>query len=81
MSKTVKTTLNAICPSCDFHIRFYERPKLRDVIVCPECEESFEVVRLSPLRLDWTDFEDDDFWPDDDLDEFDDRDNGQSSRY
>lgn len=77
MSKTDRMTLSATCPSCDFHIRFYDRPKLRDIIVCPECEESFEVAHLSPLRLEWTDSEDDDFWSDDDFDDFDGRDNGQ----
>jgi len=43
----------AICPGCDTRIRFDERPRLNEIVTCPECEGSFEVVRLRPLELDW----------------------------
>lgn len=62
-------TLSAFCPSCDTRIRFDERPKLFDIVTCPECEEEVEVVGLSPIRLDWpSDFVDEDDWSYDDDD-------------
>lgn len=57
--------LVADCPECDTHIRFHSRPKLGQIVVCPECDEQLEVRRLNPLELDWAyeEFEDD--WDDD----------------
>lgn len=65
-------TLTAYCRACHSRIRFNERPELYDIVVCPECDEEFEVIRLSPIQLDWpSDFDDDDEWSnvvyDDDL--------------
>lgn len=44
-------TIDVFCPSCDGRIRFGVRPRLFDIVCCPECEEVFEVVRLSPVVL------------------------------
>lgn len=65
-------TLMAYCRACHSRIRFNERPELYDIVVCSECDEEFEVIRLSPIQLDWaSDFDDDDEWSnvvyDDDL--------------
>ncbi len=71
MAKTNAKPISAFCPACDTRIRFSERPKLFDLVTCPECDETFEVVGLSPIELDWPSgegFEEDD-WDDDDWDE------------
>jgi lysine biosynthesis protein LysW len=58
------TPLTAHCGACHSRIRFDERPELYDIVNCPECDEAFEVIRLSPIKLDWpSDFNDDDKWP------------------
>lgn len=75
MSPTDSKTVVVICPSCDTRIRFGKAPRLSDVITCPECEESFEVISTSPLRLDWIpSYYDDEYWDDDDEDDDDDDD-------
>ena len=57
--------LTAYCRACHSRIRFNERPELNDTVVCPECDEEFEVVHLSPIQLDWlSDFDDADEWSD-----------------
>ena len=54
-------TMTAYCRACHSRIRLVERPELFDIVSCPECDEEFEVVGLSPIRLDWpSDFDDDD---------------------
>jgi lysine biosynthesis protein LysW len=59
-------TLTAYCRSCHSRIRFDKRPELYDIVTCSECDEAFEVISLSPIRLDWpSDFGDDDNWSDD----------------
>lgn len=56
-------TLSAFCHACHVRIRFAEQPELYDIIICPECDEAFEVINLSPLRLDWpSDFDEE--WSD-----------------
>ncbi len=42
-----------------------------DIVICPECEEEFEVVGLAPIKLDWpSDFEEyDKEWPGADFDD------------
>ena len=46
-------TLMARCPSCDSRIYFERRPDTGEIIVCPECEASLEIIRNNPIRLDW----------------------------
>jgi hypothetical protein len=41
------------CRACHTLIRFDERPALYDIVTCPECEHKFEVVKVSPIQLDW----------------------------
>jgi lysine biosynthesis protein LysW len=53
MAKVKTKVITAFCPTCDTRIRFSERPRLFDIVSCPECEEFFEVVRLSPIELQW----------------------------
>lgn len=48
-------SLMARCLECDSRIYFERRPELGQIIVCPECETSLEVVRTSPIRFDWAD--------------------------
>lgn len=60
----------AYCRACHARIRFVERPELFDIVVCPECDEAFEVIGLSPIQLDWpSDSGFDDEWSDDDYDD------------
>ena len=63
MNKTIKR-LATVCPSCHSRIHFGKAPHLRDIIICQECSESLEVVRLSPLKVDWSLLDDDDNWAD-----------------
>jgi hypothetical protein len=48
-------SLMARCLECDSRIYFERRPDVGQIIVCPECETSLEVVRSSPIRFDWAD--------------------------
>lgn len=69
--------LTTLCPDCLTTIRFMAAPELGQLVICPECAEEFEVVNLSPLKIEWTysdpdDFDDDDY--DDDDYDFDDDD-------
>lgn len=43
----------ARCPECDSRLYFERRLDVGEVIVCPECETSLEVLSTNPLRLDW----------------------------
>lgn len=47
--------LIAYCVRCDARIRFHNQPELGDRVRCPECRRVLEVIRLRPLKLDWTD--------------------------
>lgn len=53
--------LTTLCPSCEEEIRFRQQPKLHDTITCHHCDDVFEVIRISPIVLDWPeeDFDDD----------------------
>ena len=79
--KIMNKTISAICPSCETRIRFHSQPKLRDVVVCDECGEELEVVRLSPLKLDWSGFNDEELWSDVDYDDYGNYGNGRQDRY
>ena len=70
MDKSVKTSF-ANCPSCAARIYFHTRPKLGDIVVCHECEDNLEIVRLNPIKLDWSLLEDDESWFDDDFEDYD----------
>jgi len=50
-------SLMARCPECDSRIYFERRPDTGQMIVCPECETSLEVIGAYPIRLDWADEE------------------------
>ncbi len=68
MNRSTKT-LVAECPSCAARLHFNVRPKLGDIVVCYECEENLEVVRLNPIKLDWSLLDDDDWADTDDYDD------------
>jgi len=75
MTREKAKAITAFCPACGTRIRFAERPKVYDIVDCPECEESFEVVGLTPLQLEWmADYDDEDEWLDDDDEWLDDDD-------
>jgi len=46
-------TLMTRCPECDSRIYFDRRPDNGQMLVCPECETSLEVISVNPIRLDW----------------------------
>jgi lysine biosynthesis protein LysW len=75
--------LTTLCPDCLTTIRFVATPELGQLVTCPECAEEFEVVSLSPLKIEWTtgdpedwddDYDDDDYEFDDDDYDYDDDD-------
>lgn len=43
----------ARCPECDARIFFERAPDMGQLLACPECGTSLEVVRTSPIKLDW----------------------------
>ncbi|CUS03203.2 protein of unknown function [Candidatus Promineifilum breve] len=49
--------LMARCLECDSRIYFERKPDVGEIIVCPECETSLEVVWSSPIRFGWPDDE------------------------
>lgn len=66
MANAKSKSMTALCRACHARIYFAEPPMLFDIVSCPECEETFEVTGLSPIRLDWpSDFDDED-WSDED---------------
>jgi lysine biosynthesis protein LysW len=72
-----ETTAVARCPECATNIRFEKQPVLHDLVTCPECGTELEVIKVSPLKLDWAyDDEDDDWYDDEDFgdDDWDDDD-------
>lgn len=87
MTKNLTTNSIGICPSCDTRVRFDKPPKMGQFVTCPECENMLEVVRLSPLKLDWAfeePFEDYDEYEDDfdDMDDlYDDDDDEDDERW
>jgi lysine biosynthesis protein LysW len=44
------------------NIRFERQPVLHDLVTCPECGTELEVIKLSPLKLDWAYDDEDDDW-------------------
>ncbi len=43
------------CPECQARLRFYKPLKVGHLVVCPECEETLEVVSSRPLEFNWAD--------------------------
>lgn len=72
--------LTTLCPNCDEEIRFRQQPKLHDTITCHHCNDVFEVIRTSPIVLDWPeedfddDYEEDEEWAYEDDDDYGDDD-------
>lgn len=53
MNQTVEIIVSAVCPACSVRVRFSKELKLGQLLTCPECENTLEVIRVSPLRLGW----------------------------
>jgi lysine biosynthesis protein LysW len=45
--------LTARCPECDSRIYFDRPPDIGQILACPECETSLEVIGANPVKLDW----------------------------
>lgn len=71
MNRDTKSSIT-LCPACDARIHFSGKPKVGDVIVCHECDETLKVISVTPLRLDWSYIDDDESWSDLDYEEYDD---------
>lgn len=72
MSKPNPKGITVFCPTCDTRIRLEDRPQLYDIISCPECEEEYEVIGLSPLKLEWIpggDFDEEEWADEEDWDD------------
>jgi lysine biosynthesis protein LysW len=65
----------ALCPDCGQKIVIGPKPKKGQWVSCPHCNADLELISVSPLELDWAQYDEedveDDFW-DDEEDEFDD---------
>jgi len=72
------------CPLCDAKLDLQKKVKVRQIIVCPECDGELEVVGTNPPELVWIYAEDEedeeilnddeDYYFDDDDEDFDDDD-------
>lgn len=54
-----QSTNTAICPECQDPIQLNTAPKLRQAVVCANCDEVLQVISLKPLRLEIVD---EDYW-------------------
>ena len=69
----------AFCPGCSTKIRFTKDVEVGQFVVCAECGDELEVVKVNPVKLDWAfvdsfdEYDDDDEFEDDfdEDDEFD----------
>ncbi len=48
-----KKGFRARCPACAAEIHFRKPPSRGNFVTCQECASLLEVVRLSPLTLEW----------------------------
>lgn len=81
MSPKSEKSISARCPECDSRIYFEKTPDMGQMLSCPECGTSLEVVKTRPLELDWA-FEPEDVVNDyDDYDDFDDYDDEDDDDY
>lgn len=75
----------ALCPDCGQKIVIGPKPKKGQWVSCPHCNADLELISISPLELDWAQYDeddelDDDFWDDED-DEFDDWDEDEDDDF
>jgi transcription elongation factor Elf1 len=49
------------CLSCDGIIRVGGNPKIGGIVTCDSCDESFEIIEIKPLMIDWLMYDDDYF--------------------
>ena len=65
---TLEQVSMAHCPQCQARLRFHKSLRVGQLMACPECEETLEVVSLRPLELYWADEQP---WPLDTGDDYD----------
>lgn len=53
MARNQPKEIIGICLECDSPIPFSEPPHLGQLVTCPQCQSTLEVVRKFPLELDW----------------------------
>ena len=49
------------CLSCDGLIHVGGNPKIGGLVTCDSCDESFEIIDINPLMVDWIMYDDDCF--------------------
>ena len=50
---TMSLVMQADCPECNAKLRFNKPLRERQLVVCPECDETLEVSSLRPPQLNW----------------------------
>jgi lysine biosynthesis protein LysW len=50
---TISRVSLADCPECTSVLRFHKSLRVGQLVVCPDCDETLEVVSLHPLDLSW----------------------------
>ena len=73
------------CPDCGQKIDIGPKPKKGQWVSCPHCNADLEIIGISPLELDWAQYDEDedfedDLWEEDD-DEFDDWDDDEDEDF
>ena len=48
-----RTPVIASCPACRADVRFRKAPYLGQYKICPDCDTELEVVKLSPVTVDY----------------------------
>lgn len=56
MSKLANKRIG-FCPECGQEVRLRKAPHLGQIVICPACKSSLEVVDRDPLEFDWADEE------------------------
>lgn len=52
-----------ICPDCEAEVQVDENSGKGDIVDCPDCGATLEVVGLDPIELDFVIEEDEEDWP------------------
>jgi lysine biosynthesis protein LysW len=52
---TISGVTLADCPECSVRLRFHKPLNVGQLVVCPECDETLNVVSVRPLELRWAD--------------------------
>lgn len=74
MAKPKAKVAIAECPECGTSIRFHKALRAGQIVNCPECDETLQVMSTNPLELDWAYEEVEESDDYDDYDDYDDED-------